>query len=295
MRDGVGASCVSLPDGPWPQLIDFLVERMPAVGLAQWRSRMAQGLVLREDGTELPADAPYQPHTRVYYYRSLPPETPIPFEETVLYQDEHLLVADKPHFLPVTPSGRYVQETLLVRLKRRTGLAQLVPVHRIDRETAGLVLFSVRAQERGTYHALFREQDVRKTYEAIAPHRPDIPLPRVHRSRMQADEHFFRQCEVPGEPNSETQIELLEVHGQLARYRLQPLTGRTHQLRVHMNALGRPIVGDLLYPDVVHGPAHVPDDFSRPLQLLARSIAFVDPVTGHERHFESRRQLSWPQ
>ena len=294
MLDGVSASCVALPHGPWPRLIDFLGERLPKVGMDEWQQRMAQDRVLDEQGVPQASDAPYRPGTRIYYYRELETEALIPFEEEVLYQDEHLLVADKPHFLPVTPSGRYVQQTLLVRLKRRTGLEHLSPIHRIDRETAGLVLFSLRPQDRGAYQALFREQVVDKDYEAIAPLRPDLPLPAVHRSRIEADEQFFRQREVPGAPNSETQIELLEARGTLARYRLRPRSGKTHQLRVHMDALGRPIVGDLFYPEVVHGPGPAQEDWSRPLQLLARGIRFSDPVTGALRQFESRRQLVWP-
>ena len=294
MRAGVSASCVALPHGAWPRLIDFLAERLPAVTSAQWQQRMARGCVLDEEGRLLAPDTPYRGGTRVYYYRELDSEPVIPFEETIVYQDGHLLVADKPHFLPVTPTGRYVQQTLLVRLKRRTGLENLSPIHRIDRETAGLVLFSVRPQDRGAYQALFRDQVVEKAYEAIAPLRPDLPLPQVHRSRIVADEQFFRQREVAGEPNSETRIELAEARGTLALYRLYPMSGKTHQLRVHMNALGRPIVGDLFYPDVVHGPGAAHEDHGNPLRLLAQALAFTDPVTGRERHFESQRQLAWP-
>lgn len=291
MLDGVSASCVALPAGPWPLLVDFLAQRLPTVSYAGWRQRMAQGRVLDEDGSPVTAQQPYRPQTRVYYYRELPHEVHIPFEETVLFQDEYLVVADKPHFLPVTPSGRFVQETLLVRLKRKLGIENLSPIHRIDRETAGLVLFSIRPQDRGAYQALFRDKTVDKQYEAIAPARDDLPLPSVHRSRIEPDEKFFRQREVRGEPNSETHIERLETWGELARYRLSPVSGKTHQLRVHMNALGRPIVGDLFYPEVVHGPGHIDEDYDRPLQLLARSIAFTDPITGALRRFESQRQL----
>jgi tRNA pseudouridine32 synthase/23S rRNA pseudouridine746 synthase len=291
MRDGVSASCVALPAGAWVLLADFLAQRLSAVTHDQWRQRMALGLVLDENGAPLPPEAAYRPQTRVYYYRELSAEPTIPFEETVLFQDEHLVVADKPHFLPVTPSGRFVQQTLLVRLKKRLGIETLSPIHRIDRETAGLVLFSVRPQDRGAYQSLFRHRIVNKMYEAIAPLRADLPLPSVHRSRIEADAQFFRQREAPGQANSETRIELLAAQGDLARYRLSPLTGKTHQLRVHMNALGRPIVGDLFYPEVVHGPGPTPDDYSQPLQLLARSIAFVDPVTGEHRRFASQRQL----
>lgn len=293
MREGVSASCVALPHGPWPRLIDFLAARLPAVSAEQWQERMAQGRVLDEHGVALPPQAPHRAGTRIYYYRELETETVIPFDEEVIYQDDHLLVADKPHFLPVTPTGRYVQQTLLVRLKRRTGIETLSPIHRIDRETAGLVVFSLRPQDRGAYQALFREQVVEKEYEAIAPLRPELPLPPLHRSRIEPDERFFRQREVPGTPNSETQIELIETRDELARYRLRPRSGKTHQLRVHMDALGRPIVGDLFYPEVIHGPGQADEDWSRPLQLLARALVFTDPVTGAPRRFESRRRLIW--
>lgn len=294
MVEGVSASCVALPHGPWPRLIDFLAERLPAVSPAQWAQRMAQGRVLDETGHVLVPDAAYAPGKRVYYYRQLEAEPVIPFEESIVHQDGHLLVADKPHFLPVTPTGRYVQQTLLVRLKRRTGIETLTPIHRIDRETAGLVVFSLRPQDRDAYQRLFREQQVEKVYEAIAPLRPELPLPAVHRSRIEEDEQFFRQREVSGEPNSETAIELVEARGALGLYRLRPRSGRTHQLRVHMNALGRPILGDLFYPDVVHGPGQVAEDWQHPLRLLARALEFRDPVTSAPRRFESPRQLMWP-
>lgn len=294
MRAGVSASCVALPAGPWPRVADFLAERLPAVTHADWLQRMAQGRVLADDGAPLPPDAPYRALTRVYYYRELAHERPIPFEAAVLYRDEHLLVADKPHFLPVTPGGRFVRETLLVRLKDQLGLETLSPIHRIDRETAGLVVFSLRPRDRGAYQALFREQQVEKEYEAIAPWRADLALPRVHRSRMAADAQFFRQREVEGEPNSETRVELLETRGNLARYRLLPRSGRMHQLRVHMDALGIPIVGDRFYPEVRHRADELPtEDHANPLRLLARAIAFTDPVTGAPRRFESARRLAW--
>ena len=192
MVEGVSASCVAVPHGPWPRLSDFLAERLPAVSAAQWEQRMDAGRVLDENGTPLPPQTPHVPDTRVYYYRELEAELPIPFVEDILHQDDHLLVADKPHFLPVTPGGRYVQETLLVRLKRRTGIETLTPIHRIDRETAGVVIFSVRPQDRDAYQRLFREQQVEKVYEAIAPLRTDLPLPAVYRSRIVEDLQFFR-------------------------------------------------------------------------------------------------------
>ena len=311
MRDGVSASCVALPQpttqpssqASWSLLLDFLAERLNAVSRDDWHARMQRGEVLSEHGQALGPHTPYaalaqqQPQARVYYYRALEAEPPIPFEAQVLFEDEHLLVADKPHFLPVLPSGRFVRETLLVRLKAHTGLDDLSPIHRIDRETAGLVVFSKRAQDRHAYQHLFVSQDVHKTYLAVAPWREHLqhPLdtPLIHRSRMEADTQFFRQREVTGIPNSETHVAMLahwQTSEHLALYQLTPRSGKTHQLRVHMNALGAPLLGDQFYPEVKHAAGI--DDFSEPLQLLAQSIAFTDPVTGQARSFESQRVLS---
>jgi tRNA pseudouridine32 synthase/23S rRNA pseudouridine746 synthase len=251
--------------------------------------------VFDDAGQPVAVDAPIRAGQLLHYYRDIADEAVIPFDETILFQDDWLVVADKPHFLPVTPTGGYVQQTLLVRLKRRLGIEHLAPIHRIDRETAGLTLFAVQPATRDAYHALFRQRAVTKTYEAIAASPGVQPFPRVHRSRIVEDScAFFRMVETPGEANSETRIEVLEVRGAHARYGLQPLTGRRHQLRVSMDALGLPIIGDQFYPTVRRGPRE-PEDFSRPLQLLARTIAFTDPVTGQARAFESRRSLQWPE
>ena len=283
-KNGVGPSCVGLPAGNWPTITDFLVERFPAIERHVWLERMAQHLVIDEFGELVTLNRPYPKHLRIYYYRAVDEEARIPFDEAILYQDQHLIVADKPHFLPVTPSGHYLQETLLVRLKKRLGLDTLIPIHRIDRETAGLVLFSVNPKERNAYQALFRDHAVLKHYEAIAPWRGDLELPLVRKSRIVEDEPFFRQREVAGTANSETHIDVLEISGAQAKYALSPVTGKKHQLRVHMNALGMPITNDRMYPPVADTPK---DDFTLPLQLLAKSIAFTDPVTGQDRRFES--------
>ena len=231
---------------------------------------------------------PCPTHTRLYYYREVPNEAPIPFEEVVLYRDEHLLVVDKPHFLPVVPSGGYLAETVLVRLKRKLGLDDLAPIHRIDRDTAGLVLFSTQSTSRAAYSALFRQHQVHKIYHAIAPWRADLPMPQLRQSRIQPAGHFMLQQEVPGEPNAITHIRVLQVRGALARYELRPVTGQRHQLRVHMLALGLPLLNDGLYPTLTpEGQV----DHAHPLQLLARELAFTDPVTGQARHFVSQRQL----
>jgi len=294
LREGVGASALACPAGAWLTLLDFLCERLPRVTRADWQQRLAAGEVLDAEGQVLPADAPYRPGRRIYYWRWLAQEAPIPFEAQILFQDEFLLVADKPHFLPVVPAGRYVQQTLLTRLKKATGLETLTPAHRIDRETAGLVMFSIQAQTRGAYQNLFRDRLVSKVYEAVAPFDPALSLPMLRRSRMQeCDQAFMQMQEVAGEVNAETRIALLErlgPAGEWARYELQPSTGQKHQLRVHMNGLGLPIVGDRIYPRLL--PQEAEPDYSHPLQLLARELSFTDPITGQARCFKSRLSLS---
>ena len=206
----------------------------------------------------------------------------------MLYQDAHLLVVDKPHFLPVVPSGGYLSETVLVRLKRQLGLDDLVPIHRIDRDTAGLVMFSKRPESRAAYNTLFSQHRVQKTYHAIAPWRTDISMPQVRQSRIQEAGHFMLQHEVDGPVNAVTHIDVLQVRGDLARYELKPVTGQRHQLRVHMLALGLPILNDGLYP-VLTPEGQL--DHAKPLQLLARELAFTDLVSGQAQHFVSERQL----
>ena len=291
-RDGVGASCIVLPPGPWLLLIDFLVARFPAITQAVWQARLLNGEVFNASGHPLPADASYQARSKIFYYRSVPVETSIPFEEQIVFQDAYLVAVDKPHFLPVTPAGRYVQQTLLVRLKRKLGIDTLAPIHRIDRETAGLVMFSIQPSTRAAYQQLFRERAVTKHYEAIARWQPSLALPMVIRNRLAEAASFMKMQVVDGEPNAETRIALLKVEGALARYALDPATGQRHQLRVQMEALGMPILNDRIYPH--HLPETVegePEDFTAPLQLLAKSLFFVDPVTGQERAFESRLSL----
>jgi len=290
-RNGVGPSRVSLPVGPWPTVLDFLVARMPDISREEWLDRFAQQLVLNEAAQPVAATQAYTPHTKLYYYRHIANEPVLPEKASLVFEDAHLLVADKPHFMPVTPAGRYVQQSLLVQLKHLTGNDDLVPLHRIDRETAGLVLFGKRLQDRDAYHALFRDKTMHKVYEAVAAFNPALELPRVHTSRLQPDELFFRTQEVPGEPNSETRIQLLKTEGTRALYQLEPVTGKRHQLRVHMMALGLPLEGDQFYPTVLRGP-DAEEDFSHPLQLLAKSIAFTDPVTGEAREFHSNLRLS---
>jgi tRNA pseudouridine32 synthase/23S rRNA pseudouridine746 synthase len=288
MRDGVSPSYLWLSAGSWENMLAFLEERFPDVEPATWISRMGRGEVVDENGIRLTPDSACRRGACIFYYRELDAETPIPFQENILYQDKHILVADKPHFLPVIPSGRFLHETLLVRLKKKTGLEQLTPIHRIDRETAGVVIFSHEPATRGAYQSLFQKREVGKVYEALAPTLSGIDLPITYRSCMVEGKPFFRMQEIDGAPNSETCIEVLENRGDITLYRLRPLTGKKHQLRVHLAALGIPIVNDSFYPDVQPCKA---DDVSLPLKLLARTISFKDPLTGQDRCFNSTREI----
>ncbi|MBD9417050.1 pseudouridine synthase [Pseudomonas sp. PDM16] len=287
----VRPSYLHLPAGSWATVLDCLCARFPQISRETWLQRMARGLVLDDQDRPLGPEAPYREALRVQYFREIENERKIPFQACVLHLDKHLLVADKPHFLPVMPAGDYAEETLLTRLVRETGNPHLAPLHRIDRHTAGLVLFSTEPASRGAYQALFREKRIDKRYQAIAPALPQHQFPLRRHSRLEKGEPFFRMCEVEGEPNSETLLEVLERRGELWRYRLFPVTGKQHQLRVHMAALGAPIVNDTFYPELIDEKGV--DDFTRPLQLLAHSLTFADPLSGEMRGFESRLELSW--
>ncbi len=286
--DGVAPSRQTLPAGRWQTVLEYLAERHASVGAEAWAERMRGGRVVDEGGRRLAPETPYRAGARVYYYREPGEERPVPFEESVLHLDEHILVADKPHFLAVAPAGRFLRETLLVRLKRRTGLDALAPVHRIDRETAGLVVFSVNPRTRGAYASLFQRREVLKVYEALSSRCPAHDFPVTRRSRVVAGEPFFRMREAEGEPNSETRVRLLKARAGATVYEARPLTGRKHQVRLHLAALGMPVVNDRLYPLTL---PDAPDDFDAPLKLLARSLSFRDPLTGRALHFESARSL----
>ena len=321
-RDGVGASCIALPSvNPFVSgstssrptnlinaetdqhnganlfaagtIADFLVKQFPAISAHEWSQRIAAGNVVDEHGLAVTPTRAFEAGLRIYYYRALETEPRIPFDEVILFQDEQLVVVDKPHFLPVIPSGRYLQETLLVRMKRKLGIDMLVPIHRIDRGTAGVIVFSVQESTRGKYQQLFATRDVCKTYEAIAPINRALNFPLTHESCLAPDEHFMRMKEMAGEANSQTHFEMIrELTPTLALYRLRPITGRKHQLRVHCAALEIPIVNDPMYPTFLPEPARdALEDFSKPLQLLARAVEFTDPITGVARAFTSARQL----
>ncbi|MEO7259227.1 MAG: pseudouridine synthase [Luteimonas sp.] len=286
--DGISASRLQLRAGPWATVLDALCAQFPAIDRSTWLDRFARRRVLDAWGQPLAADAPYRIGAQIRYYRELADEPRIPFEESVLHADEHLVVADKPHFLPVTPAGGFVVETLLTRLVRRLGNPDLVPLHRIDRGTAGLVLFSAHRTTRAAYQALFRERRIVKRYQALAPPLPSLVFPHTRSTRLVAGEPFFRMREVEGIANSQTRIDVLQREGATWRYALEPVTGKKHQLRVHMAALGAPILNDTFYPDLA---VQTPDDYENPLQLLARSVSFVDPVNAKRRSFESRLRL----
>ncbi|MFI6935009.1 pseudouridine synthase [Streptomyces sp. NPDC050287] len=295
-REGVDPVRVRLPaEGPWATVREHLVERLAAhAGVVD--AMFDAGQVVGADGRAVAPDAVYVPGMFVWFHRELRAEVPVPFPVEVVYRDEHIVVADKPHFLATTPRGSHVTQTALARLRRELDIPTLGAAHRLDRLTAGLVLFTVRPGERGAYQGLFRDRRVRKEYEAVAPYSPALTLPRTVRSRIVKERGVLAAYEVEGEPNAISRVELVERgepvaghHGTLGRYRLTPATGQTHQLRVHMNALGVPVLGDPLYP-VVTAPVPA-GDFRRPLQLLARGLEFTDPVTGVEHRFRSGRVL----
>jgi tRNA pseudouridine32 synthase/23S rRNA pseudouridine746 synthase len=288
-RDGLNPSCVVVPAGAWATAQEFFCWRFDKVDRSDWEQRFAAGDVVDEDGTLVRADSRLNKGQRLYYFRNVPDEPTIPFQECILYQDAHLLVVDKPHFLPVIPSGKYVRETLLVRLGLTLNSTTLAPIHRIDRDTAGIVLFSLDPSTRNAYAQLFRDHVVSKTYHAIARWNPALQWPVQRHTRIAVGEHFMQQAEVEGQPNALTTIRPLLHNDVLALYELKPVNGQRHQLRVHMNALGLPILGDGIYPELTpEGSAN----FEKPLQLLAQSIAFTDPLSGEARHFESTLQLS---
>ena len=287
---GSAASRLQLPPGRWGTVLDGLCARFPAIAREIWLDRFARGRVLDGDGAPLAADAPYRVGAEIRYFREVVDELAIPFDETVLHVDAHLVVADKPHFLPVTPAGGHVRETLLARLVQRLDNPDLVPLHRIDRDTAGLVLFSANRGTRDAYQQLFRHRRIRKYYEALAPALPDASFPLVHASRLEKGEPFFRMREAEGAPNSETRVDVVERTDEWWRYALEPVTGRKHQLRVHMAALGAPILNDRVYPKLVPADGMC-DAFARPLKLLARALVFEDPLSGAARRFESTLAL----
>ncbi len=297
LRDGIKPSYLVLPHEKrfhGLPLLHFLCTHFPFVGKDNWRRRLNSGSVVGADGVPLNEDTPFKAGEVMYYYRetSRDSEPRIPFDEKILHVDEHLIVVDKPHFLPVTPSGRFLHETLLTRLRLRPELQHLnvgdiTPVHRLDKDTAGVMLLSHNPAIRRHYQAMFQDKAVRKTYEALAPTRTDLRYPHRISSRLVRGERFFLTQETDGEPNAHTVIELFENRGDTSLYRLYPQTGKKHQLRVHMTSLGIPILNDMYYPV----PSDAEEDYGKPLKLLAKSIEFQDPISGMTRRFESMQTL----
>lgn len=272
-------------------MLDFLDGHFPRVGREVWRQRLHNGDIHDELGRAVGESTPYRINARLSYYREVAAEPRIPFAESIVFEDEDILLADKPHFLPVTPAGRYVNECLLHRLIVRTGNGELAPVHRLDRETAGLVLFSKRQKTRKAYFSLFREGRIDKRYEAVASLPDDPESGEWHvESRIERSDAWITFHNVPGEINARSHIRLVESRGGLGRFELFPLTGKTHQLRLHMGLIGSRILNDRFYP-VLQAFPEVPD-YADPLQLLARSLVFTDPVSGCRRSFESGLCLS---
>lgn len=280
-----------MPDtATFATVLEYLVDRFPQDS-ARLQEKMALREIVDAAGTSLTEQSALVPRSDVYLYRDPPIEPVVPFPMPVLHRDEDLLVIDKPHFLATTPRGAYVARSALVLLRRELDLPDLSPAHRLDRLTAGVLIFTVRPDVRRPYQELFAERAVSKVYDAVARYDPDLEFPRTIASRMIKERGVLRAEEVPGEPNAETRVELSEHDDRHGLYTLYPKTGRTHQLRLHMSSLGVPIVGDNFYPEFYDVAG---DDYSNPLQLLARSIAFRDPFTGQERHFESTRRLRLP-
>lgn len=295
LKEGVAPSRVWLAEGPWLTVGQFLLERFQYLAQADLLSRLERGEIVTSDGTAVYESSPYQPKQWLWYYRDVPNEAPVPFPMPILFANEHVIAVDKPHFLASIPGGQYLRHTALTRLRQHFNDASIVPLHRLDRETAGVLLFCRQPALRGAYQSLFQNQQVDKVYEAIAPTNRTHAFPLCYQSRLQAIDGQFLVQQIAGEPNSTTHLSVLaswhdDNHGALSWYQLQPITGRKHQLRVHLTALGTSIINDSYYPTRRDKAAE--DDFSAPLQLLARSIGFVDPISNEYVVFKSQQQLS---
>ena len=272
-------------------VLEYLIVKFPDISLDIWQQRILEGKVHWNDGSLISVDTPFRPQQRVYYYREVETEPVIPFEEKILFQDEHLLVAHKPHFLPVIPSGKYINECLQNRLRKKTGIETLQALHRLDRPTAGLVLFSTNTETRHRYHQLFDENKIHKTYLAIAATNTEDELVGQQwqvKNRITNGEPRFQMKVVSGLPNSHSEIRCLKQTTDKRLFELNPITGKTHQLRIHMQTIGWPILNDRYYPTLQPETA---DDYSQPLQLLAKELQFIDPVTNLRRTFSSDENL----
>lgn len=323
VRNGVGPTRLRIPAETDTTVVSFLRARFPHLADESLTQRVNDGEIVANDGTVITHATPAAQHEFIWYYRTVPNETRIPFDINVLHADEHLIVADKPHFLPTTPGGQFLQETALVRLRNQLGIPELVPLHRLDRATAGVLLFSPNPQTRGAYQQLFEQRKVTRHYQAVVelPSLSELYLerfPLTFRNRIIKTKGIItaeveaydtadsgrieaprigkrRRSHAPTTgPNAITDIELLGhriIDGaNMAHVALYPCTGRTHQLRIHLAALGHGILHDRFYPVLLD---HAPDDYSKPLQLLASTVAFVDPLTSQLRKFTSQRTLEF--
>ena len=246
------------------------------------RAKVIAGEVFSANGVALDERTEMPANSFVYHYRDLPDEVMVPFDVPVLYRDDTIVVVDKPHFLATMPRGSHIAQTALVRLRRELDLPELSPAHRLDRLTAGVLLFTVRREVRGAYQTLFARGEVAKMYLAHSSAQPGLSAPQVISNRIIKRRGVLQAQIESGEPNAETFVEPLGA----GRYRLTPRTGRTHQLRLHMASLGVPIDNDPLYPNVIDV---APGDFTAPLRLVAHRLEFDDPLTGEHRRFVSSR------
>jgi tRNA pseudouridine32 synthase / 23S rRNA pseudouridine746 synthase len=295
-RHGLDAAWLRTPDNDpaaparWATMRDFLIERLPAA--APIEEMLQGGEFVDMAGHPWTGDESYRPNAFVWFHRELAPEPAVPFDVEVLAADERVVVVDKPHFLATTPRGTHVAESVLVRLRESLGLPELAAAHRLDRLTAGVLVLTKERRYRSAYAGVFQTGDVHKSYEALAPFDPTLEFPRLIANRIEKRRGSLQAEVVDGEPNAQTLVELVETRGTYGRYRLTPTTGKTHQLRVQLAALGLPIVGDPLYPAILDVEA---DDFTTPLQLVARRLRFTDPIDQAPRDYISRFALQWPE
>ena len=313
------------PNNTAPATIaDYLIARFYPNDPQIIHARFNTGEVRLDDGTILTSGSPYMPGERIWYFRELADEPQLPSDMPVLYEDEHVLAIDKPHFLPTTPRGSYIAQTALTKLRVREQNPLLIPIHRLDRPTAGVLLFAKTVEARRPFQMMFQHRQVSKTYRAVAPVPADAAAAeqalsaeglqvRSHiqkiRDQLQVQQLSEQECAAQGvEPNTLTTVKILRtftpsaqaVEGwraepalnkkqEWALYDLEPHTGKTHQLRAHLNLLGSPILGDVLYPQVL---PDTPDRPAYPLQLLAYSLHFEHPITGERVDLHSGRSLA---